>query len=53
MCETSGSCAIPKQSSIIQRYPVAQKNEENKNSETVINEPKKTIDETKQVCFYA
>ena len=52
MCETSGSCAVPKQSYILDRLPAVQQNNEQENK-VVINEPKKEIDPTKQVCFYA
>jgi len=53
MCETSGSCAIRKQSSILDRYVKANGDANNKSQDVVtIKEPSKTIDKTKQVCFY-
>ena len=55
MCETSGSCAIAKQSYILDRLPVptATFNQPYINK-VVINEmPKRPIDDSKQICYYA
>lgn len=55
MCETSGSCAVPKQSYILDKLPVptATFNQPYINK-VVINEmPKRPIDDSKQICYYA
>ena len=56
MCETSGSCAIPIQTQVATNVPYVQNsvNRAEGNSDShAIKEPKKQIDETKNVCFYA
>lgn len=55
MSETSGSCAIPNQAKILDKYSreVSKKPVDNKAEPVVINEPKQVIDSSKKVCFYA
>lgn len=55
MCETSGSCAIPNQAKILDKYAneVSQKRVNNKVETVAIKEPKQVIDSSKNVCFYA
>jgi len=53
MCETSGSCAVSRQSNILKRYPQQPKEKKDEVAEAKISEPKKFIDETKKICLYA